>query len=132
MKDGQSLETALKNAISDLAPDGLQEIQNETMILLITSKFIPMKKLTYIVGLFSSVMMAIGWTMNILHFPGAGSLATVGVGTLGFMTFVVFFLPLLGITQLRKSVTILPRDRARIISGLLSGYVSIKSPSSST
>jgi hypothetical protein len=50
IKNGQSFEESLIEAIDELAPDGLQELERETMKLL-DSKNIPMKKFMYVLGL---------------------------------------------------------------------------------
>lgn len=116
-------EAAMEAAIGELAPEGLYEIQNQTNQLLYSTKFIPMKKLTYAIGLISSMMMGTGWIMNMLHMPGAGSLANVGIGTFGLIGFVVFFIPMFVISKFKGSPPMPQYEKIKIILGMLSGII---------
>lgn len=124
MSRGMEFETALELAMKEVAPDGLNEIQFQTTILLNFNLIIRMKKLTYVVGLLSSMMMCIGATMNILHLPGAGNLAVVGVGTIGFFAFALLYLPLLAITNFKGAIKRQPWfEKTKLIAGCLSGIM---------
>jgi hypothetical protein len=121
---GVEFETALELAMKEVAPDGLNEIQFQTTILLNFNMIIRMKKLTYAVGLLSSMMMCIGATMNILHLPGAGNLAVVGVGTIGFFAFALLYLPLLALSNFKGAIRRQPWfERTKLIAGCLSGII---------
>ena len=121
---GVEFETALGLAMKEVAPDGLNEIQFQTTILLNFNMIIRMKKLTYAVGLLSSMMMCIGATMNILHLPGAGNLAVVGVGTIGFFAFALLYLPLLALTNFKGAIRRQPWfEKTKLIAGCLSGII---------
>ena len=121
---GVEFETALEEALKEVAPEGLNEIQFQTTILLNFNLIIRMKKLTYAVGLVSSMMMCIGATMNILHLPGAGNLAVVGVGTIGFVAFALLYLPLLALTNFKGAMKRQPWfEKAKLIVGCLSGIM---------
>lgn len=125
MTQGSDFENALAEALKELAPYGLNKIQIETNLILFSPNIDLMKKLTYSVGLVSSMMMAFGWVMNILHWPGSGSLSTLGLGTYGFMSFVILFLPMLAIGRFRESSTLPGFEKTRIVSGLLSGFITV-------
>jgi len=124
MDEGKDFAEALSNAVTELAPRGLHGIQHETFLLL-NPKMIPMKKLTYTIGLVSSMMMALGWLMSILHLPGSGNLATVGVGSIGFAMFILLFLPLFAFSKFKAGNQLLPYEKNRIRAGLLSGFITL-------
>lgn len=124
ISQGEEFETALEQAMKEVAPYGLNEIQFQTTILLNFNLIIRMKKLTYAVGLVSSMMMCIGATMNILHLPGAGNLAVVGVGTIGFFAFALLYLPLLALTNFKGAMKRQPWfEKTKLIAGCLSGIM---------
>jgi len=50
MERGKVFETSVREALRELAPDGLDEIQNETIFLLNSNKIIVMKKVMYSIG----------------------------------------------------------------------------------
>ena len=125
MIKGSDFEVALEEALKELAPYGLNKIQIETNLILFSPNIDLMKKLTYFVGLVSSMMMALGWVMTILHLPGAGSIASFGLSTYGFVAFVILFLPMLAIGRFREASTLPGYEKARIITGLLSGFITV-------
>jgi hypothetical protein len=89
---GIEFSRSLQQAIDDLAPRGLYKIQIQTNVLL-DSKYTNMKKLTFLLGLLSTMTMSLGWTLRILRF---GELANA-VFAFGMLAFIALFLPLLAI-----------------------------------
>lgn len=81
LSKGENFESALHKSLKALAPNGLKEIEFETIILLYP-KIIIMKKLTYISGLLFSMMASVGYIFRILHLPGASELTILGFGGL--------------------------------------------------
>ncbi len=122
--NGKDFMAALDESLRELAPRGLHGIQHET-ILLLNPKMILMKKLTYVIGLISSMMMAIGWIMSLLNLPGAGNLATWGLGTYGFMSFVLLFLPLFAFSKFKAGDQLASYEKNRLRTGLLSGFLTL-------
>src|SRR5690349_19902520 len=55
-----NFQKRLLDAINDLAPEGLHKLEKETVFLLNSKKLIYMKKLMYLVGLGSSIALAMG------------------------------------------------------------------------
>jgi hypothetical protein len=98
LKSGESFQEALDQAINVLSPGGLSQIQDETNFLL-ESKFINMKKITYLLGLFTAMAMSFGWLLRILRMGEIGN-AVFAFGVFGF---IVLFLPLLGILYFRAN-----------------------------
>jgi hypothetical protein len=113
---GKKFEAALVEAIQELAPEGLERIEHETLFLLNSTKIIIMKKIMYVVGLASSISMSMGLLFKILHLPGSQELAIYG-----FLTFVLLFVPLATIDRFKVKMQSAFSDRLRIITGLTSG-----------
>ena len=61
---GKSFEDLLDKAVTDLAPDGLIEIQHKTIFLLNSKRIIFMKKLMYLIGFIGSITLTIGITFK--------------------------------------------------------------------
>lgn len=97
MDKGSSFEDALKVAMIQTAPNGLNEIEKETIFLLNYSKIIFMKKLTYVFGYLFSVTWIAGICFKLLHLAGASMLLSIGGLGLAFI-----FLPLLIINRYKN------------------------------
>lgn len=118
MAHGRSFEDAVPEALKELAPDGLDEIQRETVFLLNSAKIILMKKVMYSIGLISSMTLSMGWLFSILGWPGGGQLVNYG-----FFGFALLFVPMLAIDQFKVSINKALSEKLRIILGLLSAVL---------
>jgi hypothetical protein len=114
----KNFEAAVQEAMHELAPDGLQEIQRETVFLLNSTKIIRMKKVMYSVGLISSICVSIGFLMKLLHLPGGNQVLTYGL-----LTFGLLFLPMIAINHFKMSIKRALSDKLRTILGLVSGIM---------
>jgi hypothetical protein len=108
MKIGKQFQDALETAMQELAPNGFSEIELESYLLL-NSKSIIMKKLTYSLGLFFSISASFGLILKILHYPGANELLILGNGGIA-----IIFLPLF-LTS-RKKTTFQFIDKIALVS----------------
>lgn len=115
MSKGITFDKSLLEAVSELAPNGLKEIENQTIFLLNAKKIMIMKKFMLLVGLLSLVTTCIGLMLRLLHFEGA-----VNITTTGLVIFGVVFLPLFGVNHLRESINSRLTEKFRLIIGLLS------------
>ena len=118
MENGNNFDHALREAIQELAPDGFEKIERQTVFLLNSTKIIYMKKVMYIVGLASAISISMGLVMKYLHLAGAQELTIYG-----FLTFVLIFLPLATIDRFKVSMQSALSDRLRISLGLASAAV---------
>ena len=118
MTGGRSFEEALPEALKELAPDGLDEIQRETVFLLNSAKIILMKKVMFSFGLISSMALSLGWLFKFLHMPGADQLIDYG-----FFGFALIFVPMLAIDQFKVSINKALSEKLRIILGLVSAII---------
>lgn len=114
---GKKFDDALLEAIDELAPEGFEKIEHQTLLLL-NSKTIYMKKVMYIVGLASAISMSMGLVMKYLHLAGSQELTIYG-----FLTFALIFLPLATIDRFKVRVHSALSDRLRISLGLASAAV---------
>jgi hypothetical protein len=113
---GKSFEESLKEALAELAPEGLDEIQQQTDFLLNTKK-IYMKKLIYSIGLLSTMSCSLGFFFKILHWPGADQLFLFG-----FLGFGLLFLPLTSVNYIKTSLNKGMTEMLKFIFGTLSGF----------
>lgn len=118
LSKGVNFDQALQEASHELAPEGLIEIQRETVFLLNPSKIILMKKIMYSIGLMTSISMTMGLTFKILHMPGADELFN-----LGFFGFTLVFLPMITIDRYKQNLHRALSERLRLILGFLSAVL---------
>lgn len=109
---GEDFEEALKKAFNQTAPNGLDEIQKETIFLLNYSKIMFMKRLMYVVGYLFTVTWVAGIAFKLLHMPGAGVL--LGVGALG-LAFI--FIPMFLINRYKNFAREVLSERLKWIFG---------------
>lgn len=113
-----TFEQLLDKAISDLAPNGLIEIQDKTVFLLNSKRVIIMKKLTYLMGFIGSVSLTAGATFKLLHLPGANQLFMMG-----YLVFLLIFIPLLALDRFKVSIANSLSNKWKIILGVLSSVI---------
>lgn len=118
MERGKEFETAVKEALCELAPDGLDEIQRETVFLLNSTKIIFMKKIMYTVGLLSAMAFVTGWYFGIMHFPGATALSVYG-----FLGFAFIYLPMMAIDYFKTNIQGALSEKLKLILGFASAIL---------
>lgn len=118
MERGENFDHALSEALHELAPDGLDEIQNETVFLLNSTKIILMKKVMYIVGLLSTMTFLTGWFFGIMAFPGARDLSIYG-----FAAFAFIYVPMMAIDHFKSNIRIALTEKLKMISGFASALL---------
>jgi len=87
MNKGLDFESAFARAQQQTAPNGLDEIQRETVFLLNYNRILFMKRFTYISGFLASCSLAAGALFKVLHLPGTTNLLVLGIGGLTFIFF---------------------------------------------
>lgn len=118
MENSMSFESALKESLEDFAPNGLANIEQETIYLLNFNKYTHMKKIMYLVGLLTAMSMSIGFMFRM--FGWRGGLALLNYGMYGF---VFIFVPMVTIIYFRTHPDHTWSDKLRNILGLLSGII---------
>lgn len=115
---GQSFEEILQQASTDLAPDGLADIQHQTIFLLNAQKIILMKKLIYSIGFLGSITLTAGVTFTLLTMPYGSELFSAG-----FLTLFLVFVPLLAIDRYKVALSKALSVRLKIILGAGSAII---------
>ncbi len=114
MKKGLSFEKSYEKAYQNICPDGLNEIQRETIFLLTTKNITAMKRLLYVSGYLSVIGITITVFMKSSHLPGGGIALLITAAILAF-----FFLPALFINLYKRELTKSIGDKLKYLSGLL-------------
>jgi hypothetical protein len=118
LNEKKEFEIALKEALRELAPNGLAEIQDETVFLLNANKIIIMKKLMYSIGLISAASISMGTCFKFLHMPGADQLLNYG-----YAGFVLLYLPMMLINHFKTKIQSALSERLKLILGFISAIV---------
>ena len=114
MVDELSFEEAYQKAKTLTAPDGLNQIQQETIFLLNYNKIIFMKRLAYLSGFLFSFAWLMGVYFKIMHFPGANILAFGGMSGVSFI-----FIPLLLINRFKGDLHAVLSEKLKWFFGVL-------------
>ncbi len=118
MDKGNHFDSALREALREVAPHGLDAIQLETFYLLRSPKIIFMKKVMYLIGLISAVALSLGWLFNVLGWPGGRELFNYG-----FLGFLLLFVPLLAIDRYKVTLRKALPEKLKILIGAVSGII---------
>ena len=118
MDNGNDFDTALQEALVELAPHGLDTIQLQTFYLLRSPKIIFMKKIMYLIGLITAGAISLGWLFTVLGWPGGYELFNYG-----FLGFVLLFIPLLAIDRYRVTLKKALSEKLKILIGSVSGII---------
>jgi len=110
--EGHSFDELLLDAVSDLAPNGLINIEQNTIFLLNSKRILMMKKLMYLIGLLGSIALTAGITFKLLWFPGANVLLV-----LGFFSLLFGFIPMYTIDRYKVAISKAISERMKIILG---------------
>jgi hypothetical protein len=115
---GKSFELAFQEAMNELAPNGFEDIQDETIFLLNPNNIIRMKKVMYLIGLLSSISIGLGWLFSLLHLTGASEMFNYG-----FLGFLLLFIPMLAFDRYKLSLRKALSEKLRIILGVVSAFL---------
>src|SRR6187402_2194641 len=118
MEKGGKFEVVLEKAIQELAPEGLEDIQHQTLFLLNSHKIIVMKKLMYSIGLLSAMTFVLGWLFGMMHWPG-----TTVLSISGFLGFSLIFIPLYTIDYFKVNIHRALTEKLRLSIGILSAFI---------
>ncbi|HEX2969401.1 MAG TPA: hypothetical protein VHO46_09880 [Bacteroidales bacterium] len=99
MDKGLSFEKSYKKAYQSICPNGLDEIQQETVYLLTSKKIKAMKRFTYVSGYLTAVCITTTFAMKLTHTKG-GSIALLASSF--FLMFL--FLPSLFLNLYKREI----------------------------
>lgn len=118
MQKGVTFKDAQLLAWQQICPNGLDEIQQETIYLLNANRIMMMKKLMYTIGLLSAISLSLGFLFKLLHWPGGGYMATFG-----FLGLVLLFLPMLAIDRYKLTLNKALSEKLKVILGFTSAVI---------
>jgi len=97
MEDGLSFNKSIDKIIKSIAPERIEELQEETL-LLINKKYRIMKKLMYVLGIVSPILAITGSLFKMYHLQGASILLSLGIVSMALL-----FLPIFIMLQIRDT-----------------------------
>lgn len=118
LNKGKPFDQLLQAAVLDIAPNGLKEIQAQTVFLLNAKRIIAMKKFMYFFGFLGAVSLTLGVTLKLLNMPWAYELFSVG-----FLTLLLVFIPLLAFDRYKVAISKALSERMKIILGASAALV---------
>lgn len=110
-------EEAVCKAVYDLAPEGLTQLQRDTLMLL-NIKHIVMKKFIYALGLATAIASSMGICFKLLHLQGADILLTYGL-----LAFTLLYVPLQVIVWYQSNPDTRSSEKVKILFALLSAVL---------
>jgi hypothetical protein len=113
IKKKHDFERLLAEAIEELAPHGLDQLQHQTLYLLNSNRIIMMKKIMYTFGLLGAMSLSAGTLLKIMHLPGANILFITGAVAL-----FLIFIPLLTIDLYKVALAKALSERAKLFLGV--------------
>ncbi len=116
---GKNFETSLEGAIHELAPNGFDVIQQETIFLLNSTKIIVMKRVMYLVGLLSSMSFVLGTISAFMFWPGGWSGASE-LSIYGLFGFAFIFVPMLAYDYFKVNIQRALSEKLKIGLGVAS------------
>ena len=114
MKKDYSFNESYNKAYNDICPDGLEEIETETVYLLTHQKIKAMKKLLYFSGYLAAIAVTSSFFMKYAHIEGANFLMVISSILLIF-----FFLPLLFLNLYKREISKILSVKLKYIFGLI-------------
>ena len=109
---------ALLEAIRELAPDGLQKIQRETVFLLNSKKIILMKSIMYFIGFVGALALTAATLFRILRWPGSTELFAGG-----YIVLLLIFFPLLAFDMYKVVLARAAYERIKFALGISSAVI---------
>lgn len=115
MNQGKLFDTSLNEAIRQLAPEGLKQIERETVFLLNSNKILVMKRIMFFIGFVGAFTLTMGTTFKWLHWPSGDELFMGG-----FLTLTLLYAPLIAIDSYKVPLSRALSQKLKIAIGLLS------------
>ncbi len=118
MEEGLEFVKALEKVRKGMGKDRIQQIQEETL-LLINQKYRVMKKFMYILGMLAPAMLITGTIFKIQHWPGAGVLLVLSLFILGAIYLPVFVMVKIRDTRKEGKRVNMPMYIVGLIAGII-------------
>ncbi|MCH2214806.1 MAG: hypothetical protein MK086_06505 [Flavobacteriales bacterium] len=112
MSRGNDFEPSLNQAIQELAPNGLKDIDNQTRFLLNSKRILNMKKFIYSIGFIGAATLCVGTLFKAMYWQGGGVLFLTGL-----ISLFLVFAPLLAIDRYKYEVSKALSTKIKFFSG---------------
>lgn len=114
----KEFDQLLQEAIIDIAPYGLKDVQHQTIFLLNSKRIIIMKKIMYSIGFLGALSLTAGITFKLFWYPGADILFTIGV-----ITLLLVFIPLVALDRYKVAISKTLSERLKIVLGVIAAVI---------
>jgi len=118
LKRGKTFDEALNEAINDLAPNGLKDLEIQTRYLLNSKRIIIMKKLMFSAGFIGALLISIGSLFKIMHWPMANVMVISGM-----IAFLLLFVPLFALDRYKVQASKAMSAKIKISIGFISTFL---------
>lgn len=118
LKKGISFNDAFDKALKQLAPNGLREIEKETIYLLNYNRIIIMKRFMYFTGFLGATALTAGTTFTLLNLPFGYELFATG-----FLVLLLIFVPLYAFDRYKVIIAKNISQRLKIILGVVAAII---------
>ncbi len=118
LEKGVAFETLLDEAILELAPHGLNDLQRRTVFLLNSKRILIMKKLLYTTGFLGSVSLTAGFMFKILHYP-YGTVLFIS----GLLMLLLVFVPLFAFSRYKLAISKTREEKSQLILGAVAAII---------
>lgn len=118
LEKGSSFNIAFDRALNQLAPNGLEEIEKETIYLLNYNRIIIMKQFMYFVGFLGALALTAGITFKLLSLPFGYELFATG-----FLILFLIFIPLYSFDRYKITIAKNLSQRIKIILGVIASLI---------
>ncbi len=118
MKEGLEFIRALEKVRNGIGENRIQEIQEETL-LLINQKYRIMKKFMYVLGIIAPGLLLLGSLFKWQHLPGGGIMISLGLLILGAIFIPVYVMVRIRDTRKNKK----PVNKSLFIIGMITGIL---------
>lgn len=114
----KSLEQLLKEVVSEVAPNGLNRVEQDTIFLFNHKRVILMKKVINSTGFIGSLMLTTGVSLKLLQMSGGSELFITG-----FLIFFLLFIPSLAIDRYKVAISKAISYKLKIILGTTAAVI---------
>jgi hypothetical protein len=118
LRKGKAFDQLLQDAMAEIAPNGLIDLEHKTIFLLNSKRIIIMKKFLYLIGFIGSVTFTAGVTFKLLHMSGGNELFIAG-----FLIILLVFIPLLAFDRYKVAISGALSERLKIIFGVSAAVI---------
>lgn len=117
-RERKEFDQLLDEAIKDIAPYGLKDIELQTIFLLNAKRIIIMKKMKYLIGFLGALSLTAGIVFKFFWYPGATTFFTIGIVML-----LLVFIPLVAFDHYKVAISKTLSERLKIVLGAVAAVI---------